>query len=132
MSYLADAVPLPEIGRALVTKLRHHGDVLLASPVFAALARAAPHLEIDALVDRAPLHDRPRRQASGRARAGRSRAATGGRLARATLRLADPPDRASARPLARPSLAAALRRDPRARRRRTALATALHALLSPA
>jgi heptosyltransferase-3 len=52
MSYLADAVPLPEIGRALVTKLRHHGDVLLASPVFAALARAAPHLEIDALVYR--------------------------------------------------------------------------------
>jgi len=52
MSYLADAVPLREIRRALVTKLRHHGDVLLASPVFATLARAAPHLEIDALVYR--------------------------------------------------------------------------------
>lgn len=52
MSYLADAVPLPEIRRALVTKLRHHGDVLLASPVFTTLARAAPHVEIDALVYR--------------------------------------------------------------------------------
>jgi len=36
----------------LVTKLRHHGDVLLASPVFATLARHAPHAEIDALVYR--------------------------------------------------------------------------------
>ena len=50
MSYLSDAVPLPEIRRALVTKLRHHGDVLLAAPVFSTLARAAPHVEIDALV----------------------------------------------------------------------------------
>jgi len=49
-SYLPDAVPLAAIRRALVTKLRHHGDVLLASPVFSALARAAPHVEIDALV----------------------------------------------------------------------------------
>ena len=49
-SYLPDAVPLSEIRRALVTKLRHHGDVLLASPVFSTLARAAPHVEIDALV----------------------------------------------------------------------------------
>jgi heptosyltransferase-3 len=59
MSYLADAVPLREIRRALVTKLRHHGDVLLASPVFATLARAAPHLEVDALVYRetAPMLD---------------------------------------------------------------------------
>ena len=51
-SYLPDAVPLGEIRRALVTKLRHHGDVLLASPVFSTLARAAPHVEIDALVYR--------------------------------------------------------------------------------
>ncbi len=48
--YLPDAVPLGELRRVLVTKLRHHGDVLLASPVFSALKRAAPHLEIDALV----------------------------------------------------------------------------------
>ena len=52
MSYLADEVPLPQIRRALVTKLRHHGDVLLASPVFSTLRRAAPHVEIDALVYR--------------------------------------------------------------------------------
>ena len=49
-SYLPDAVPLPEVRRALVTKLRHHGDVLLTSPVFSTLRRAAPHVEIDALV----------------------------------------------------------------------------------
>ena len=51
-SYLPDAVPLAEVRRALVTKLRHHGDVLLASPVFSTLKRAAPHVEIDALVYR--------------------------------------------------------------------------------
>jgi heptosyltransferase III len=49
-SYLPDAVPLSQIRRVLVTKLRHHGDVLLASPVFTTLARAAPQVEIDALV----------------------------------------------------------------------------------
>ena len=49
-SYLPDAIPLRDVRRVLVTKLRHHGDVLLASPVFATLARAAPHAEIDALV----------------------------------------------------------------------------------
>ncbi|HMA30520.1 MAG TPA: putative lipopolysaccharide heptosyltransferase III [Casimicrobiaceae bacterium] len=49
-SYLTDAVPLSEIRHALVTKLRHHGDVLLTSPVFTALKRAAPHAEVDALV----------------------------------------------------------------------------------
>lgn len=51
-SYLTDAVPLSEIRHALVTKLRHHGDVLLTSPVFSALKQAAPHAEIDALVYR--------------------------------------------------------------------------------
>jgi hypothetical protein len=61
-----------DVGRALVTKLRHHGDVLLTSPVFTVLKRAAPLGEIDALVYRetAPMlaghpaiaqraHDRP-------------------------------------------------------------------------
>jgi heptosyltransferase-3 len=43
-------VPLAEVRRVRVTKLRHHGDVLLTSPVFATLKRAAPHAEIDALV----------------------------------------------------------------------------------
>ncbi len=52
-----DAVPLREIARALVIKLRHHGDVLLAAPVLGALKAHAPHVEIDALVydDTAPL-----------------------------------------------------------------------------
>jgi heptosyltransferase-3 len=56
-SPLPDPVPLPLVRRALVTKLRHHGDVLLASPVFTTLARAAPGIEIDALVylDTAPM-----------------------------------------------------------------------------
>ncbi|GAB4060443.1 putative lipopolysaccharide heptosyltransferase III [Uliginosibacterium sediminicola] len=49
-SYLPDAVPLAQVRRALVIKLRHHGDVLLASPVLSALKAAAPHCEIDALV----------------------------------------------------------------------------------
>jgi len=43
--------------RALVIKLRHHGDVLLSSPVILALQHAAPGCEIDALVyaDTAPM-----------------------------------------------------------------------------
>lgn len=43
--------------RALVIKLRHHGDVLLAAPVLSALKAAAPQCEIDALVyaDTAPM-----------------------------------------------------------------------------
>lgn len=49
-SPLQDAVDLTGVHRALIIKLRHHGDVLLTSPVFTALKRAAPHLEIDALV----------------------------------------------------------------------------------
>ena len=54
---LEDAVPHAELRRALVVKLRHHGDVLLATPVFSALKAAAPQLEIDALVydDTAPM-----------------------------------------------------------------------------
>ncbi len=47
---LTDAIPLDSIHRALVIKLRHHGDVLLSSPVFSVLKAHAPHLEIDALV----------------------------------------------------------------------------------
>ena len=45
-----DAVPLGECARALVVKLRHHGDVLLAAPVLHVLKAHAPRLEIDALV----------------------------------------------------------------------------------
>ena len=47
-----DAIDFTAVRRVLVTKLRHHGDVLLASPVFAALKAHAPHLEVDALVYR--------------------------------------------------------------------------------
>jgi len=54
---LKDPVDLQSVRRVLVTKLRHHGDVLLASPVFSVLKAHAPHLEIDALVyaDTAPM-----------------------------------------------------------------------------
>ena len=43
--------------RALVIKLRHHGDVLLSAPVISTLKRLAPQCEIDALVyaDTAPM-----------------------------------------------------------------------------
>src|SRR5258708_4606048 len=47
-----DAPALEDVRRALVVKLRHLGDVLVASPVFSCLARHAPHIEIDALVYR--------------------------------------------------------------------------------
>jgi len=52
-----DAVPLGECARALVVKLRHHGDVLLAAPVLSVLKAHAPRLELDALVydDTAPM-----------------------------------------------------------------------------
>ena len=45
--------------RALVIKLRHHGDVLLAAPVISALKQHAPACEVDALVyaDTAPMLD---------------------------------------------------------------------------
>jgi heptosyltransferase III len=45
-----DAINLSSLQRALVVKLRHHGDVLLSSPVFQVLKNRAPHAEIDALV----------------------------------------------------------------------------------
>ncbi len=45
------------VRRALVIKLRHHGDVLLAAPVLSMLQRIAPQCEIDALIygDTAPM-----------------------------------------------------------------------------
>ena len=45
-----DAINPSSVQRALVVKLRHHGDVLLSSPVFQVLKNRAPHAEIDALV----------------------------------------------------------------------------------
>ena len=46
----ADSIDLKALRRVLVVKLRHHGDVLLASPVFTVLKNRAPQAEIDALV----------------------------------------------------------------------------------
>ncbi len=46
----ADAIDVTGLRRALVIQLRHHGDVLLTSPVFTVLKNRAPALEIDALV----------------------------------------------------------------------------------
>jgi heptosyltransferase-3 len=47
---LTDAVPLDQVRRALIVKLGHHGDVLLATPVLGALKAHAPAAELDALV----------------------------------------------------------------------------------
>src|SRR5450631_2447512 len=57
LSSLKDPVDASVVRRALVIKLRHHGDVLLTSPVFTVLKRAASGAEIDALVylDTAPM-----------------------------------------------------------------------------
>lgn len=52
-----EAIPAAGLRRALVVKLRHHGDVLLATPVISTLKRFAPDCEIDALAyaDTAPM-----------------------------------------------------------------------------
>jgi heptosyltransferase-3 len=47
---LNDAIDFTLVRRILVTKLRHHGDVLLASPVLNVLRNHLPAAEIDALV----------------------------------------------------------------------------------
>jgi heptosyltransferase-3 len=51
------AIDFRAVQRALVIKLRHHGDVLLAAPVLTALKHAAPQCAIDALIyrDTAPM-----------------------------------------------------------------------------
>ncbi len=50
-----DAIDFGALKRVLVVMLRHHGDVLLTSPVFTALKQAAPQVEVDALVYRETL-----------------------------------------------------------------------------
>ena len=47
---LDDPVLLSDVRRVLVIKLRHHGDVLLTTPVFSTLHARLPQCEIDALV----------------------------------------------------------------------------------
>ena len=46
----ADAIDVSGLRRALVIQLRHHGDVLLSSPVFTVLKHHVPGIEVDALV----------------------------------------------------------------------------------
>ncbi|OZG74913.1 putative lipopolysaccharide heptosyltransferase III [Hahella sp. CCB-MM4] len=48
--YVTDGVDFNQVKRVLIIKLRHHGDVLITSPMFTALKEQFPHLEIDALV----------------------------------------------------------------------------------
>ncbi|MCP4696268.1 MAG: putative lipopolysaccharide heptosyltransferase III [Gammaproteobacteria bacterium] len=45
-----DAVDFHRLQRVLVVKLRHHGDVLLTSPVFSVLKKRYPHLALDVLI----------------------------------------------------------------------------------
>src|ERR1700722_11333066 len=49
MSY-GDYPDLSKVKRILIVKLRHHGDVLLTSPVFSLLKKRFPSAEIDALI----------------------------------------------------------------------------------
>jgi heptosyltransferase-3 len=51
MSY-GDYPDLSRVRRILVVKMRHHGDVLLSTPLFSALKRHLPEAEIDALIYR--------------------------------------------------------------------------------
>ncbi len=44
-----EAFSVAGLRRALVIKLRHHGDVLLAAPVISMLQRVAPQCQVDAL-----------------------------------------------------------------------------------
>jgi heptosyltransferase-3 len=50
-----DAIDFNSLRRVLVIMLRHHGDVLLTSPVLTALRAAAPRAEVDALIYRETL-----------------------------------------------------------------------------
>ncbi len=45
-----DAIDFSAIKRVVVVMLRHHGDVLLTTPVYRALKRANPSIEIDVVV----------------------------------------------------------------------------------
>ena len=46
----SDAIDTASVKRALVVKLRHHGDVLLSTPVVSVLKNNLPNVEVDALV----------------------------------------------------------------------------------
>ncbi len=49
------AIDFSSVRRILVAKLRHHGDVLLTSPVFSNLKRVCPEAQIDAYIYRDTL-----------------------------------------------------------------------------
>ena len=49
-SDMTSPVDFSSVSRVLVIHLRHYGDVLMMSPVFSALKKHAPHIEIDALI----------------------------------------------------------------------------------
>jgi len=53
----ADAIDVSAVTRVLVIMLKHHGDVLLTSPLLESLSRAVPHVQIDVLLqdDMRPL-----------------------------------------------------------------------------
>ncbi|WP_020410682.1 putative lipopolysaccharide heptosyltransferase III [Hahella ganghwensis] len=60
--FVTDGVDFSQVKRVLIIKLRHHGDVLITSPMFTVLKEQFPHLEVDALVykDTLPmLQDHP-------------------------------------------------------------------------
>lgn len=46
----SNPIDFSKIQKVLVAKLRHHGDVLLASPVFSLLKSRFPHLQVDAYI----------------------------------------------------------------------------------
>jgi len=45
---MSQFIDFSQIKRVLIARLRHHGDVLLSSPVFSVLKNRFPHLKIDA------------------------------------------------------------------------------------
>ena len=142
---LRDAVPLGEIARALVIMLRHHGDVLLASPVLSALKAQAPQIGDRRAGLRRHRAD-ARRPSGARAAARRRAELEEGRIscqarvgetalrraARAPLRPARAPHRAAARRLARARAGRALQRRAGGARARRVLGAKLHAPLSAA
>lgn len=50
MYQVKDAIDFNKINRVLIIKLRHHGDVLLTSPLFQVIKNHYPHIQTDVLV----------------------------------------------------------------------------------
>ena len=45
-----ETIPISKIKKILIIKLRHHGDVLLTSPVFSYLKKTLPQVQVDAFL----------------------------------------------------------------------------------